>query len=104
MFVLPFFRELSGARRVLLAGAGGVFDVVTGLPLYFALRDAGKEVFLANLSFTRLEDATGNRLTPELLEVNADSTGPGYINYFPERYLSQYFRQQGEEVSVYCLH
>jgi hypothetical protein len=104
MLQLPFFRALSSARRVLLAGAGGGFDVFCALPLYFALREAGKEAFLANLSFTHLEDCTGNRLTPALLEVNADSKGPGYINYFPEGYLSQYFRQCGEEVSVYCFH
>jgi hypothetical protein len=103
MLQLPFFAELAPARRVLVAGAGGGFDVFCGLPLYFALRDAGKEVFLANLSFTRLEDATGNRLHPALVEVNADSEGPGYINYFPEGYLSQWFRQCGEEVPVYCF-
>src|SRR6266571_1706491 len=61
---LPFFAELEGARRILLAGAGGGFDIFCGLPLYFGLRGAGKEVFLANLSFTRLEDSTGRRLTP----------------------------------------
>src|SRR5262245_27852268 len=67
MFTLPFIRELSASRRVLLAGAGGGFDIFCGLPLYFALREQGKEVYLANLSFTRLEDCTGTRLTPALL-------------------------------------
>jgi hypothetical protein len=103
MLKLPFFTALEPARRVLLAGAGGGFDVFCGLPLYFALRGAGKDVFLANLSFTRLEDATGRRPTPSLLEVTADSQGPTYINYFPEGYLCQWFREQGEEVSVYCF-
>src|SRR5271163_2310983 len=96
MLQLPFFTALAPAKRVLLAGAGGGFDVFCGLPLYFALKDAGKVVFLANLSFTFLESATGRRLTPALLEVDADSTGPGYINYFPEGYLCQWFRQQGQ--------
>lgn len=103
MFRLPFFDALAPAKRVLLAGAGGGFDIFCGLPLYYTLREAGKEVFLANLSFTHLEDCTGNRLTPALLEVTADSRGPGYINYFPEGYLAQYFRQCGEEVSIYCF-
>src|SRR5438067_887884 len=98
MFALPFFTALEPARRVLIAGAGGGFDVFCGLPLYFALRNAGKDVFLANLSFTRLEDTTGRALAPALYEVDADSQGPGYINYFPEGYLCQWFRQQGEEV------
>jgi hypothetical protein len=47
MLSLPFFAELETSRRVLLAGAGGGYDVFCALPLYFALRDAGKEVFLA---------------------------------------------------------
>jgi hypothetical protein len=103
MLQQPFFTALSPAKRILLAGAGGGFDVFCGLPLYFALRDAGKGVFLANLSFSLLEDCTGRRLTPALLEVTADSQGPGYINYFPEGYLCQHFREQGEEVSIWCL-
>lgn len=49
---LPFFTELDHARIILLAGAGGGFDIFSGLPLYFGLRDAGKQVHLANLSFS----------------------------------------------------
>jgi len=63
-----------------------------------------KRVWLANLSFTNLESCTGRRRTPALLEIDADSQGPGFINYFPEGYLSQWFREQGEEVSIFCLH
>jgi len=51
---LPIFRELDGANRILLAGAGGGFDIFCGLPLYFGLRAAGKSVHLANLSFAPL--------------------------------------------------
>ena len=103
MLTLPFFSALSPAKRILLAGAGGGFDIFCGLPLYFALKTSGKQVFLANLSFTNLVDVSGRRLTPALLEVSADSEGPRYINYFPEGYLCQWFRQQGEEVSLYCF-
>jgi len=103
MLQLPFFRELEPARRVLLAGAGGGFDIFSGLPLYHALKSAGKEVVLANLSFTHLHLAGGTRLTPAMLAVNADSEAPGYINYFPEGYLCRWFRQLGEEVTIYCL-
>ena len=70
---LPFFAELEEARTVLLAGAGGGFDVFSGLPLYFGLRAAGKQVHLANLSFSHLEHATGRQLAPAALEVTADS-------------------------------
>src|SRR5687767_11634586 len=101
---LPFFTELKPAQRVLIAGAGGGFDVFSGLPLYFNLRAAGKEVFLGNLSFSNLPPMTaGRHLTPELVEVTADSEGSQ--SYFPEKHLSQWFReQQGREVPVYAFH
>jgi hypothetical protein len=103
MLNLLFLTELEKARRVLLAGAGGGYDVFCGLPLYHALRGAGKEVFLANLSFTPLAALTGRRPAPAVLEVTADTAGPGFLNYFPEGYLCQWYRRQGEEVKVYCF-
>jgi hypothetical protein len=103
MLKLPFFAELEGAQRVLLAGAGGGFDVFCGLPLFHALRDAGKEVFLANLSFTPLHAVRGECLTPALLKVTADTEGPGFVNYFPEGYLCQWYRRLGQEIAVYCF-
>src|ERR1043165_4850959 len=98
---LPFFTELDKAWTILLAGAGGGFDIFSGLPLYFGLRSTGKTVYLANLSFSHLEAATGKRLAPAALEVTADSVGPK--GYFPELYLSQWFRQRGEEVPIFCF-
>ncbi len=103
MITLPFLAALEPARRVLVAGAGGGFDVFCGLPLYFALRDAGKSPFLANLSFTTLDHCQASRLGPALWEITADSGGPAYINYFPEGYLSRWFRLQGEEVPIYAF-
>jgi hypothetical protein len=97
---LPFFDELKPAKNILLAGAGGGFDVFCGLPLYFALKDLGKTVYLANLSFSYLPKDE-SRLSPSLLKVTADT--PLYFNYFPERYLANWFRQQGEETAIYCF-
>jgi hypothetical protein len=99
---LPLFDELQASRNVLIAGAGGGFDVFSGLPIYFALRDQGKQVFLANLSFSNLTEATGIRLSPAALVVNADSHGAQ--KYFPEKYLCEWFRTRGEEVEVCCFH
>ena len=98
---LPFFAELEDARTILIAGAGGGFDVFSGLPLYFGLRAAGKQVHLANLSFSHLEAATGQKLAPATLEITADSTV--MAGYFPEYHLCRWFREQGEEGSVHCL-
>lgn len=104
MLTLPFFDEITAARNILVAGAGGGYDIFCGLPLYFGLRSEGKNVYLANLSFSFLPPpgAIGaDRLSPSLLEVKADT--PLFTNYFPELFLSQWFRQQGEVVSIYCF-
>jgi len=93
----PFIERLEKARRVLIAGAGGGFDVYCGLPLFFALRDAGKEVHLANLSFTRFEHATPG----EAVQVTGDSEGPE--EYFPEKWLSQWLCLESIEQPVYAF-
>lgn len=98
---LPFFREIEKAQSILLAGAGGGFDIFNGLPLYFGLRNQGKRVHLANLSFSPLFAATGRWLSPALLEVTADT--PGRSRYFPEKYLAQWFASQGEQIPIYCF-
>jgi hypothetical protein len=103
MLQSPFLAELKASRRVLLAGAGGGFDVFCALPLYFALRDAGKQVSLANLSFTLLPGMGARQLTPVLYEVTADTPGPPHINYFPEGYLCRWFRSVGQEVALYSF-
>ena len=97
----PLFDRLDGARRILIAGAGGGFDVFSGLPLYFRLKELGHEVFLANLTNSRLGRVEGRRFVHGVVEVNADSDG--LWEYFPEKYLSAWFRAQGEEVSVWCF-
>jgi hypothetical protein len=53
----PLFERLRGSRRVLLAGAGGGFDVYAAIPLYLSLQARGVEVHLANLTFTDLAQA-----------------------------------------------
>jgi len=97
----PIFEELKDAQRILIAGCGGGFDVFSGLPLYFRLREMGKDVHLGNLSMSRLQYAAGRKLLHGLTEVTADSMGPE--DYFPEKFLSQWFRTQGEEVPVWCF-
>jgi hypothetical protein len=42
---LPILERLADSVSILISGAGGGHDVLAGLPLYFALRDAGKSVY-----------------------------------------------------------
>jgi len=98
---LPLFERLASCRRILIAGAGGGFDVFAGLPLYLALRADGKDVFLANLTFTPLEQTDARYLAPHLAEVTVETTGAE--RYFPERRLAEWFAHRGEAVSVYTF-
>lgn len=104
MLNLPFFDELEKAQNILLVGAGGGFDIFCGLPLYFGLKAKGKQVHLANLSFSFLppiQVTKEERLSPSLFKVTADT--PNYTDYFPEKFLAQWFRQQSEEIPIYCF-
>ena len=104
MLKLPFFDEIENSHNILLAGAGGGFDIFSGLPLYFGLEAAGKKVFLANLSFSFLpppQVTKEGRLSPSLLKVTADT--PLFTDYFPEKFLSKWFREQGKEIPVFCF-
>ncbi len=102
MFSLPVFDKLSGSRNVLIAGAGGGFDVFSGLPLYFALKQQGKSVYLANWTFSQIVSGPGapKRMSEHLVAVDADSKGE---YYFPERYLSEWFRSNHENVNIYTF-
>ena len=101
MLTAPFLQELEPAHTVLIAGIGGGFDVFSGLPLYFGLQQAGKRVHLANLSFSALPPEPDARLSASLLRVSPET--PLVDRYFPERYLSEWFRDQGEDVAIYCF-
>lgn len=85
----PFFEALANARSVLIAGAGGGFDVYAGLPLAGSLMDAGVSVHLANLSFTDLFLSDGQEwLADDVATVAPHSHGPD--DYFPERTLARW--------------
>jgi len=79
----PLLSRLKRHDRILIAGAGGGFDVYAGLPLVVALRSAGKQVFLANLTFTYLGETDAQYLAPHLAAVTPATTGAD--RYFPER-------------------
>jgi hypothetical protein len=99
---LPFFERIASAKNILIAGAGGGFDVFTGLPLYFGLKAAGKEVHLANLSFSTIYASSGRRFAPAVVEIKADTMSGGEY-YFPELYLAQWFASRGESVPIYAF-
>lgn len=97
----PLFRRLAASRRVLLAGAGGGFDVMSALPLALSLQALGKTVHLANLTFLYLGGSDAPRLAPGLHEVRATSEGDP--RYFPEKHLASWLAAHGHDARVWCL-
>jgi hypothetical protein len=98
---LKFFTEIQNAQRILLAGAGGGFDIYCGLPLYFDLLEMGKEVYLANLSFADIHGSTGKPLNDFMVEVTA--TTRGKESYFPELHLARWLANHGAQTSIYAF-
>jgi hypothetical protein len=98
----PLFARLRSARRVLIAGAGGGFDVYAGIPLAVALRAQGKEVHLANLAFSDLNRLElDDWLFPDVARVRPGSAGDDA--YFPERTLARWLGTQGWEPVVHAF-
>ncbi len=98
----PFIKQLKGCKNVLLVGAGGGFDIFMGLPLFFALLDAGINVHLANLSFSfRHGEISGKRLNENVVEVTAGSKGNEY--YFPEGHLARWLSRKRLDRPIYCI-
>ncbi|WP_406266475.1 DUF1152 domain-containing protein [Actinacidiphila glaucinigra] len=96
------FSRLRDARRILVAGAGGGFDVYAGLPIALALREAGKEVHLANLSFADLYGLDPDVwLDHDVAAVRPSTAARG--DYFPERTLARWLESQGLPSTVYAL-
>ncbi|MEV6973299.1 DUF1152 domain-containing protein [Kitasatospora sp. NPDC093806] len=98
----PLITRLLAAERILIAGAGGGFDVYAGLPLALALRAAGKEVHLANLSFSALDGLpTDVWQAPDLARIGPDTPAPE--GYFPERTLARWLRSHGMPDTVWAF-
>jgi hypothetical protein len=102
MLTQPLDDRLKTVKRILVAGAGGGYDVVCGVPLFLALERLGFEVHLASLSSTPLIDVQyAVRHTDTLLEVTADSSRP---SYFPEGWLARWFHERrGRDVTVWSF-
>ncbi len=101
---LPILDQVSDCKNLLIAGMGGGFDVFCGLPIYFELVERGQQVHLANYSFSDITRVKGGiPLTDTLVGVNAE-VGGRHV-YFPELYLSQWFREKrGEEITIWSMH
>jgi hypothetical protein len=102
LLALPVAERLRSARHVLIAGAGGGFDVYAGLPLALALRDAGVRVTLASFSISELGMLKPDAwLRSGLAAITP--TSPGNDRYFPERALARWLADHGHDPVVYAF-
>ncbi|WP_313885879.1 DUF1152 domain-containing protein [Fodinicola feengrottensis] len=98
----PLFTRLRGTDRVLIAGAGGGFDVYAGLPLAVSLRQLGKQVFLANLTFSDLNQVDLDDWPhPGVASIRPDTAGSP--DYFPERVLARWLASRELPSTVYAF-
>ncbi|WP_035849820.1 DUF1152 domain-containing protein [Kitasatospora azatica] len=94
--------RLRAAERILIAGAGGGFDVYAGLPLALALRAAGHQVHLANLSFSHLYGLPDEVWqAPDLARIRSDTVTRD--SYFPELALARWLRLHGMPDTVWAF-
>lgn len=103
---LPILHLLKDAKNILIAGAGGGFDIYSGLPIYFTLREMGKNVHLANYSFSEflLASKVGD-VIEEIPDVLIGAKGELRLElyYHTEGYLADWFAKEGDEQIVWML-
>jgi hypothetical protein len=97
---IPFFTELEKAQNVLIAGAGGGYDVFCGLPIYFWLKNAGKTVHLASLSSGALSFSDAENPAQALWRITAQTAA---AKYFPEMHLARWLTDRYGETPVFAI-
>jgi hypothetical protein len=97
---IPFFSKLEKARTVLLVGAGGGFDLFTGLPIYHSLCNIGKTVHLANLSSGALGFCDAESPAPGVWRITPATAAQAY---FPEMHLSRWLSERSVETPIYAI-
>ncbi len=101
--ILPF-EEIPKNSNILIAGAGGGFDFLCGLPVGLELMKRGNKVSFASYSSSNLSRVkNAGWLTETILEVTPDS----YMEecgYFPELFFTKWFKEKkNKDMPVYCF-
>lgn len=90
---IPIKPQIENSKRILLCGMGGGYDIYSGIPLFFTLKKLGKEVILANLSFSFLVGCGGKEIFKNVWLINEHCKE---LDYFPEKFLFEWLKQKGE--------
>jgi hypothetical protein len=100
---IALFEQLESSQNILIAGAGGGFDIFSGIPLYFNLKKQGKNVTIGNFSFTNLSKTTSKMVAPNCYQIKSGDMDLTGRSYFPEKYLSLWFGIHGEMPDIYAF-
>lgn len=100
---IPILEKIPTDATILIAGAGGGYDIFSGLPLFFELEDLGYDVHLANFSFSDIVGLyEGEQLSDTLVGVSIDVEN--HEDYFPEYYLTEWFlNERNEFMTIWCF-
>lgn len=104
---LPFLDLLANSDRILIAGAGGGFDFLGGVPIYLTLKAMGKTVHLANYSFVPLGLASiagdSEVLIDDLL-IGAKPTVRFENDYASEHHFAEWYKTTfDEDITVWMF-
>ena len=102
---LPADDRLFGAKRVLLLGAGGGYDVLGAVPLFIELRARGMVADFASVSFAALESLVG--AVPEARAsclFRVDASAAATTSYCPEAWLARWLKEsQAHDAPVWAF-
>lgn len=93
----PFFEQLKDSENILLSGAGGGFDIYSGIPLMMYLLAQGKTVVLGNYSFAVVSASVGRVIGPTGYEITPASRK---MDYFPELFLAEWLAQMNLDIPI----
>lgn len=95
--------SLPAESNILVAGAGGGFDIVCALPVILSLKSLGHNVELANFSFTHLTKLTDVLKPMENLYGVTAKSRLMTSDYCPEAQLAKWWKRKfDEEKIVWC--
>lgn len=95
MLTQDVLSRLENCSSVLLAGVGGGYDIAGAIPLALALRDVGKEVHLASLSFMDLRPREGIAVIEAIPILNrVDAEAASESHYCPEAWISDWLLKE----------
>jgi len=97
---IPFFRETENSKSILIAGAGGGFDIASGIPLYLFFKNAGKKVSLANFSFTALEETGSIEIIKNVYRLTKTAFDQPY---FPEKQILNWLSAIEKQPEIYAF-